>query len=180
MPTFTVISRDQVFVIVLFVMQMVEIRGCPESWAGEITTHTSMSLSLPTFSFSMEIGGFLQAACGTGLHVNRSTGGTALPLIAPASLKHAFQWSYDNVAWLHAWNCLFIGLIWHQASSCPNRVQRVCVCEIVWKSCSGSEHCVAYPNAAQKVYRGTKYLFTHFNCIHFLLYLSAVNLFGQL
>lgn len=54
MPTFTVISRDQVR-IVLFVMQMVEIWGCPESWAGEITTHTSMSLSLPTFPFQWKL-----------------------------------------------------------------------------------------------------------------------------
>lgn len=34
------------------------------------------------------------------------------------------QWSYDNSAGLHACNWLFIGIIWHQVSSCLNRVQK--------------------------------------------------------
>lgn len=48
--------------------------------------------------------------------------GTALPLIILESLKHAFQWSYDNGAWLH------------QALSCLNRVRHGRDSENMWNT----------------------------------------------
>lgn len=123
MPTFTVIGLGNIVCIVCFVMQIVLNLGLPIKlgW-GDCHTYFHVIIS-PNFTFFNGNQWILQAACKTSLHVNLSTGGMPFLLIFGASPVHAFQWSYDNGAWLRACNWLFIGIIWHQVLSCLNRVQ---------------------------------------------------------